>query len=687
MLQRLHKQLQHRFRRSENPGLVVLALGIGIGGGLGAVLFRYLIQWADRLFFEGGATLLSGLGDAYVVLLPALGLVLVSAIVNRWAPEARGHGVPEVVYAVKKQGGRIRPRVAVIKALASALCIGSGGSVGREGPIVQIGCTIGSVVGQFLGLRTERVRLLLACGAAAAVGGTFNAPIAGVLFALEVILGSFAARSVGLVVLSSVTSTAICRAILGNDPAFALTHVFSLRSYAELPIYLVLGLVTGALSVLYVTTLYSLEEAFERWRSHYAIKALIGGLGVGLVGWIGIRFLGGRYLFGVGYDGIEAALMLAKQGHIDWTLGAGMTLTAMLLLVLLKVLATSLTLAAGGSGGVFAPALFIGAMAGGAFGVVANVLFPSFTAPPGAYALVGMAAVFAGSAHAPITAVLILFEMTSDYVIILPLMMAVVISYLLASGLRPDSIYTIKLRRLGGMTPSPPEHSTLDLILVADAMNAACETVGPDEPVASLAAAFYRGNTRAHAVVDTEQKLLGIVTKSDVETAVLSGAVDEAVAADILTENPISCTPDERLRDVAMRITSQDVGQLLVVDRADPLKLLGILRRREILWAYGELAQEHRRLLTKTGMEPPVGEEDSVQLKLEVDSHDSQLCFKKIRDIQVPEQCLIVILRRGGRAKIPRGDTEVEPGDGLVLLTTREHEDTLRKWMAAVQQR
>ncbi len=684
MLGALHKRLRDSFRRSENLGLVVLATSIGLAGGLGAIFFRYLIQWADVFFFEGGEWALSFMDHWYVVLLPAVGLLVVSLVVRRWAPEARGHGVPEVMYAVKKQGGRIRPRVAIVKALASALCIGSGGSVGREGPIVQIGSTIGSSLGQFLGLRRQRVRLLVACGAAAGIGGTFNAPIAGVIFALEVILGSFAARSFGLVVISSVASTALCQAVLGAEPAFALAEVFALRSYLELPVYLALGLLSGMMALVYVQAVYFTEDLFDRWTWHPAIKAVLGGLVVGLLGWLSIRYLGGRYLFGVGYDGIEAALFLDSQAGFSWSLGAGMTVTVLLLLTIMKILATSMTLASGGSGGVFAPALFIGAMTGGAFGLAANALFPGVCAPPGAYALVGMGAVFAGSAHAPITAVLILFEMTDDYKIILPLMIAVGISYLVASSLNPDSIYTVKLRRRGGLTPPRSQTSVLDLILAADAMAVGGPTASPGEPIAELASRMHTSESHGFPVLDEQQRLVGIVTKRDVESALMAGTEGAATAADIMTRSVITCAPDERLRDVLSMLTSLDVGQIPVVDRADPTRLLGEVLRKQIFWAYGELASEHGRLLQEAGLGPATDLGESVQVELEVDPKNESLCFRKIREVQVPEKSLIVLVRRADQVIIPRGDTRVEPGDVLVLLTTRAGESRLRKWVTGM---
>ncbi|RMH12987.1 MAG: chloride channel protein, partial [Gemmatimonadetes bacterium] len=357
----------------------------------------------------GGA---GGVGP-HALVVPAVGMVIVAWMVRRFAPEAGGHGVPEVQYAVARKGGRIRPRVAIVKALASALSIGTGGSVGREGPIVQIGSALGSTVGQAVGMGPEQLRVLVAAGAAGAIGGTFNAPVAGVMFAVEVILVSFAARSLGLVVIASMTATAFTQATLGRAPAFELVQPFTLASEREFALYVVLGVLMGALAVVYTRVIYGFEDLFDGWRAPWWAKALTGGLAVGALG-----YFGSAHIFGVGHEGVELAL------H------GGLVLGTMLLLVLLKMLATSITLAAGGSGGVFAPALFIGAMAGGAFGLLVHGWFPAWTAPPGAYALVGMAAVFGGAAHAPVTAIVVLFEMTDNYEIVLPLMLSVVLSYL-----------------------------------------------------------------------------------------------------------------------------------------------------------------------------------------------------------------------------------------------------------------
>lgn len=675
------ERLTEKLRRSDNIGPVILALAVGLAGGIGAILFRYFIESIDWLFFERGSNALSFLGEWYVIVLPAVGLLLVVNIVRRWAPEAQGHGVPEVMYAVKKEGGRIRPRVALVKSITSALCIGSGGSVGREGPIVQIGCSMGSTLGQLLGLREERIKLLVACGAAAGISGTFNAPIAGVIFGLEVILGTFAARSFGMIVISSVTSTALCRSILGEEVAFRLVEVFQLKSPLELFLYMGLGVIAGTIALGYVRCLYFFERLFERWENHFHLRAIIGGLLVGLIGYMGIKFFGGRHLLGVGYDGIEGALGLGKEVQAQPELSRELTFSVLLILVALKILSTSITLSAGGSGGVFAPALYIGAMAGGAFGLVAESLFPQITAPAGAYALVGMGALFAGAAHAPITSILILFEMTDDYKIILPLMLAVVISHLVASTLSADSVYTIKLRRLGGLTPPKSELSVLDLILVADAMNPPEHTIRTDSPVSEILERFYRGLARSFPVLDEDGRLVGFINESDIETALIEGRLDDQTAADLMHRNPVTCTPDQSLSDVLHELTAEALAEIPVVDKEDSHKLLGLLGRREIFWAYGKMAGEHQRLLTRTGFELPTDHRDSVQIEIQVRPEHTKLAFKKVRDVSMPDQCLIVVLRRAERSIVPRGDTVIEPGDMLVALTTRAHEATLRQWV------
>lgn len=407
-----------------------LAVIVGAVSGFGAVVFRWLIKIFQSLFFDGGGKLLAFLGQYYVIVIPVVGGLLVGPLIYFCAREAKGHGVPEVMEAVAVRGGRIRPRVAVVKSLASSLCIGSGGSVGREGPIVQIGASVGSAIGQWLRLPDEKIKTLVACGAAGGISATFNAPIAGVFFALEVILGKVVTTRFGHVVISSVTADLLAHAFLGNKRAFTVPH-FGIVSTWEIGFYVVVGIAAALAALAFIYLLYRCEDLFDALKLPEYFKPALGGVVIGLLG------LYSHDLFGVGYEGIEKAL----SGQI--------ALQELLLLLILKLVATSVTIGSGGSGGIFAPSLFIGAMLGSALGNIFHSLFPAVTAPAGAYGIVGMAAVFAGAARAPFSAILILFEMTDDYAIILPLMTAVVVSTMLSRAVSRETIYTMKLSRRG----------------------------------------------------------------------------------------------------------------------------------------------------------------------------------------------------------------------------------------------
>jgi CIC family chloride channel protein len=362
-----------------------------------------------------------------------------------------------------------------------------------------------------------------------------------------------------------------------------------------------------------------------------------------------------------------------------------MGVLVLMLLAGLKILATSTTLAAGGSGGVFAPALYIGAMAGGAFGLLANAVFPTVTAPAGAYALVGMGAVFGAAAHAPMSAVLILFEMTDDYQIILPLMLAVVISHLLASRLHPDSIYSAKLRHLGGTLPLPlGRGSVLDLVRVIDAMTDHPELLRRDTPILEVATRFRDTNQRGFTVVDAKGSVIGIVTATDVQSALVGGESNHLVAADIMTSNPICCTPDESLREVLQRISDQDISQVPVVDKEDPRRVVGLLRREQILWAIGEMASEHSRLLDEAS---PDRGENLVRLHVQIRREHRDACFKHVRELDIPPPCLVTEVRRAERSVVPKGDTLIEPGDVLAIVTARANESRVREWIARLDRR
>ncbi len=562
------------FRMNENAVMIVMAVIVGILGGYGAVAFRWLIGFFQDLFFgQGTGTFLDhllGLPWYYRLIPPVIGGLIVGPLVYFLAREAKGHGVPEVMEAVALRGGFIRKRVAIIKAFASAICIASGGSAGREGPIVQIGSAIGSAFGQVLRVSADRMRTLVGCGAAAGIAATFNAPIAGVMFAMEIILGEFGIATFSPIVVSSVMATVISRAYLGNYPAFIVPQ-YSLVSLYEIPLYILLGVVAGFVGMGFTTFLYKMEDLFNRVSIPAYIKPAIGGL---IVGAIGIFF---PHIFGVGYDTIE----LAIQGH--------MTFLLLFSLIFIKVLATSLTLGSGGSGGVFAPSLFIGAMTGGAFGYLAHTLFPGATATSGAYSLVGMGAVLAAASHGPINGILILFEMTGSYKIILPLMLSCIISAVLASQIKRESIYTLKLTRRGVNIRAGRDVNVMRSLLVRDAMTRDVVTVSENMPLKDLVRFTLGSKYASFPVVDREGFLSGIITFQDFKEVIYEEGLEHlVVAGDIATRGVITITENESLNRALQKIGFRNIEQLPVVEEGNPRVIRGILSRRDIFAAYNK---------------------------------------------------------------------------------------------------
>jgi len=557
-------------------GLTVLSLVVGVGAGLGAIGFRYMILGFTYLFTghrdysavgHAPNPLVPGLGIWFVVLVPIIGGLIYGPIVSRFAPEARGHGVPEVMYAVNRAGGRMRAQVPVVKSLASAICIGSGGSVGREGPIVQIGSALGSVLGQFLHLSESRLRLLVACGAAGGISATFNAPIAGVFFALELILGNFETRSFGLVVLSSVAADAVGRAAFGNQP-FLTLPTFSFSSPLELVLYAGLGVLATGAGLTFVRILYSGEDVADRlWRGRpESLRPAVGGLMLGLL------LLAVPQMYGVGYPVLQRAV----DGHY--------VILVLLGLLAAKMLATSLTMWIGGSGGVFAPSLFMGAMLGSAYGAVAHHLMPHLAASAGAYGLVGMVAVFAAATRAPITGVIIIFELTGDYKIILPLMLAIVIATALSNAVTKDTIYTLKLRRRGIDIDTPRIPSPMAQITVAEAMGKPPRPLRPEHTLPDMVARFAADRTDSLPVAGEDGALLGVVTAVDVEGAVSEHSDRTTVAATLVRDTP-RLHPHDSLEDAIIALGASDEEGIPIIGDTDD-QMIGWLTHHLVLSAY-----------------------------------------------------------------------------------------------------
>lgn len=560
-----------RLRTNEHTTMTLLAILVGLLGGYGAVGFRYLIEFFQELSFGAGEDLLDlVLATPWYLRLavPTVGGLVVGPIVYFLANEAKGHGVPEVMESVALRSGMIRKRVVLIKSLVSAVCIGTGGSVGREGPIVQIGSAIGSTLGQVLRVSADRIRTLVGCGAAAGIAATFNAPIAGSMFALEIVLGDFGLATFSPIVISAVVATAVSRHFLGNAPAFIVPE-YKLISAWELPMYMILGLACAFVAVGFTRILYRAEDGFEALQFPPYLKAGLGGF---LLGIIAIPF---PHVLGVGYGSIDLALL----ENLSWQLMMG--------LVAFKLVATSITLGSGGSGGIFAPSLFIGAMAGGVFGTACHALFPGITASPGAYSLVGMGAVVSGTTHAPMSAILILFELTGDYKIILPLMIACIMSSLGARQLLEESIYTLKLARRGINIYEGKEVNVLKSIRVGDVMNPGVEAVPENLPLGRLTERLTRSKYNTFPVVNEQGSLTGILSLLDYrELAFDQNLSDLVVAKELATPEVVTVTPDDNLYDALGKITVEDFSLLPVVASDDSALLVGVLTRRDIIGAY-----------------------------------------------------------------------------------------------------
>ncbi len=639
----------------ESAVIMSTALLVGIGAGLGAMVFRRLIEGLQELAFYGLAGVLEGIAPFHLLLIPALGGLIVGPLIYRFAHEAKGHGVPEIMQAVALRGGRIRPRVAVVKAVASAVCIGSGGSSGQEGPIAQIGAALGSTVGQALKLSDERIRNLVACGAAGGIAAIFNAPIAGAIFALEVILGRLNAVYFGAVVISSVTADVIALLVDGNQRAFDVP-AYALVSPWELLAYTAMGLLAAVVGVGFSRFLYLSEDIWDAIRFPEYLKPAVGGLLLGAVGLLSFQVDGVPRIFGVGYGSISAALF------------GQLALGVMLALLLLKALATSLTLGSGGSGGIFAPLLFMGAMLGGSFGYIVHNLFPEVTAPAGAYALVGMAAMFGAAAHAPATAILIVFEMTGDYRIILPLMLATVLSTLVSRVISRESIYTLKLSRRGIHLESGQDVDVMQGVRVGEVMSTDLDAVPLDMPLEALADEFARTMHHGFPVVDAAGELAGVVSLTDLRRALAAGPIAPKSVADIATTTGLlTAVPDEPMWKALRRLGTRDVSRLPVVAAEGSRQLVGQVRRRDIVRAYERAivkrAQHQHQVETLR-----LGRLDGMRFAQVAIPPGSPVAGLRLSEISLPGESLVVSVQRGRKLHVAHGYTVLQPGDRVTVF-------------------
>ncbi len=666
-----------RLRLTEHTFMIIIAIVIGVLVGFAAIGIRALIQAISNISFTGDGNLLENIMSTswyWIILIPIIGGLIVGPIIHFFAPEAKGHGVPEVMQAILLKGGVIRGRVAFIKTIASAITIGTGGSVGREGPIIQIGSSIGSIIGQFFRVPSRRLKTLVACGAAAGIAAAFNAPIAGALFAVEIILMDFAVAQFSPIVISSVMATVISRSFEGDFAAFIVPK-YELISPYEIGFYFILGALSGIVSFLFIKALYFSEDYFDnKLKFPDYLKPVLGGLGVGI---IALTF---PQIMGVGYDTINNALF----GNMIWYIA--------LALVFIKILATSLTLGSGGSGGIFAPSLFMGAMLGYFFGSFVHQYFPDITASPGAYALVAMGGLVAGTTRAPITAIIIVFELTNDYHIILPLMVTCIISTILSARFSRESIYTLKLllRNIG--IKEGVETNVMDSIEAKDVYSTDFESINATDNFSQVVNKVISGKEFDFPVLTEDGRILGIISLNDIKDYLFEkdSLQNLLIAGDIANTNFDTITPDDNCGIAMEKLRYSRYEGLPVVEKSGSDKIIGFIRRKEILDAYHkaierkEITSSLASSITMKDAKPQVHFMEGYSIN-EIKPPQSFI-GKSIRELNIRAKYGVDVLsvktkqKFGEKIKaIPNPDYIIQEEDTLVIAGEIKHINVLRQ--------
>ena len=567
-------QVREKFRSvlMIDQNMLILAAFLGFLAGFASTFFRWMIEFFETVFSIEGLSLASIPPQLYpflIPLMPMLGGCFIGLICKYFPNAVKENGVHKVMYAVALNDGKVRKRTITSCAVTSSVTIGSGGSAGREGPTVQIGAAIGSALGQLLHLSTERVRVLVGCGAAAGIAASFNAPLAGVLFSLEIILGDFTIHTFSPIIIASVIGTVTGRALEGNEVTFNVP-VHELVHPTEIIFYLALGILCGIVARLFTFIYFYTQQIFEEKISipDY-FKPALGGFMVGIISIFIPQILGN------GYEVMEEAL----SGQMLWSLA--------FLLVFMKIMCTSITLGSGGMGGVFAPSLFIGAMLGTAFGSSVHSIFPTLTASAETYSVVGMGAVAGAVMQAPLTNILMLFELTNDYTLILPIMATCIASSYTYQRFTKHSIYVQYLLNKGINIRHGRETSIMNSIKVRDVMSTDVTTIAQEMPFRNILETISYSKNFYFPVLDNKGDMTGILSFSDIREVIFEEQLgDLLIASELATQKVYSLTPQQNLNEAMEMFSQLDVDQLPVVRNDDKLKVIGMLTRGDVMATY-----------------------------------------------------------------------------------------------------
>lgn len=553
----------------ENTLLIGFALVIGTAVGVAVIVFYKLIDLAQGAALSAVGRL-TGFGSAAIVLVVIAGLALARLLVRWGAQDSEGENIPDVMLSVAKRGGTVHSRPVAVKTAAAALAIGTGGSVGAEGPVAVAGSALGSSIGRFFRSGPERLRLLVACGAAAGISAAFNAPIAGVFFSLEKVIGSFGVRAFPPVLVASVIAAAISRAAFGATPVIEIPTEYGVGAPSELVLYALLGIVTGAVAVFYTKSVFRIQDRLAVLRAPWQ-RVVLAAL---VVGMLDVFFKAD--LWGQGHETLSIEIIGARAGYF------------LVALAFAKVLATGLTLAVTRAGGVFTPALFIGATLGGGLAVTAQAVIPGLDIIPEAFALVGMAGLLAGATHAPLTAIMIVFEMTSDYALILPLMLCGAIAFITSRRIYAESIYSEWLARRGETIHLGRDTAIMERLRVGDFCDRNPDVVGEGATVAQILQAIGGSRQTEFPVLDGDLRLIGMLTYDDLRTVLTDADRFAALvlAGDLASPTYEQVTPGDSLAVAMQRLAVRGSHSIPVVDTDDPRRLVGVIGRQEILGAY-----------------------------------------------------------------------------------------------------
>ncbi len=662
--------------------LIVLAVIVGIVVGLVSVGFKYLTELVQHTAFGiTGEKLLEGLKNMdwwMILLIPALGGLLVGLLLNYLFSESKGGGVEEVMTSVATKRGTIRFKSVIGKLIASSITIGSGGSAGREGPIVQIGGGIGSSIGRWLKLNEEHVKTLVGAGVAAGIAAAFNAPIAGAFFALEIILGDFALNTFSTIILASVSATVVSRYFLkafGDSPAVFPEIVEIVRDYSwnhiyEFGFYIILGVMGGLICVLFIKSLFYSEHFFSKLKVPGFVKPAIGGLLVGAIG------LFVPHILGVGYDTMEG--VLSKSHHLfDQFPLVGHLWLDLVLILGIKIVATSLTLGSGGAGGTIVPSLYLGSLVGGILGLGIQLILPG-EVNSSSYALVGMAAIIAGTTQAPIMAMMLFFEATNNYQIILPVMTVSIISSLITKHFLGGSLYTVKLKSQGINLYEGIEKTVMSTIKASEIMKRNLYTFHVTTPFRKVLESFMNTERQVAFVLDDERALVGILSLSHMKTMIQDeGVKDFLIAGDLMIENTQTAYPDSTLSYCTELLAKEDIDIIPIIISETNNKLIGYLNRKDILSIYN--LEVMKKNLSGLKFVSKVGDTEqrsyldlSSKYRVETLPAPDYFINKSLKSLDTRKNYNVTVLAvqsaHSNEHKIPNPNTIFKKGDFLVVV-------------------